>query len=61
MMLRRFVAIIMILVGIAGLALPVVPGVLLIVLGSLLFSGRDWRVVYRKLRSSLKRARRGGE
>ena len=58
MILRRIAAVIIIALGVAGLVLPVVPGVLLIALGALMYSGRDWRVLYRKLRASLKASKR---
>lgn len=55
MILRKIAAVILILVGIAGLVLPVIPGGLLIFLGVLMFSGRRLRAVYRKLRAVLSR------
>lgn len=61
MIMRRFISVIIIIIGIAGLVLPVIPGALLIALGVLLFSGRDWRVIYRKLRMSIKGGRPGRE
>jgi uncharacterized membrane protein YbaN (DUF454 family) len=56
--LRKIFGIILVIVGVAGLALPVIPGILFIVLGALLFSGRNPRAVYRKLRSYFNPKRR---
>jgi uncharacterized protein YqgC (DUF456 family) len=57
-MVRKIAAIFLILLGMAGFIVPFMPGIPLIIIGALLFSGRDLRAVLRKMRMDIGRMRR---